>query len=795
MDAPNIMPNTNAFVSRFNGVISACRDVLRREGITGMDSMKHLTLYILARSLDKAECKRLKINELYAWERFIELIDADKIQASFDLLYNQNGNDLISHLDSLFGTKNFNFKLKGPDNHASIIKYLKSIGDFRALEGVVDILGMVYENHLGSGTNKSAMRDLGQFFTDRRVCNYMTSLCNPRILPDGTAESVLDPTMGTGGFLTAYVKYVNTTNPDSKVQWNKMQQDIAGYDIDEFVMSIGRINMYLSTGVIFDRIEHRNTLNNDVGNKGQRLKFKIILANEPFGVKGLFYKDCCQRVKDIGINGTKSEPLFLNLMMVALDDGGRCAVVVPDGVLTNDSKQHNQTRKWLLDHYELRRVVKMKGQFFSNTGCQSSILFFENTGNPTQTVEFWEVEQDANGAIVDNLIFSISRDQLDDKCSLDVHKYDTKTLDAHMGTYNVVKLGDIITKTGAGKTNSTSISNNGDVPFYGCTSVVPSGIHNTHDFNDTEYFLFAKSGGNAKTPISSSLGIGKFHHVKGKSAANIAVFQYKINDTNIISYPYLDIILKYKLPEIQALAKYTTGNGNVDVEQMLHQIGIPVPPLTIQNTIVNDISLFYNSAITATSLADSMKLQISAVLNSLDARNYRKQRLEDFIQILGGKRRTVQEASENGKYTFITCSIMGTSLIDNADFNKEAIIINAINGSGKCRAYYAENYSTTANNIHFTLKPECTDILLKFVHLYLETNIHLLEEGFIGSNQKKIGQDYIKTVQIPIPPLSVQTQVIVVLNEMTAQKANFEKMAIHAEITAKYILDNYLSVS
>ena len=438
------------FLSLFNRVIDSCRNILRTDGITGMDSMKHLTLYILARVLSVEECKRLSISEKFSWDKFMELLKQDKKQEAFNLFFCKNGAepDLIGALDEKFNTKNFNYKLNKIELHASILKELNKI-DLNNLDGHVDILGTVYENHLGSGSNKSAMRDLGQFFTDRKVCNYMVNLCQPKFLADKRAESVLDPTMGTGGFLTSYVKYLKTNG--HTIDWSKMQDDVVGCDIDEFVVSIGEINMYLSTGVLFDRISHRDSLQNDVGEPDQRLKFKIILANEPFGVKGLKFADSCKRVKDLGINGTKSEPLFLNLMMAALDKDGRCAVVVPDGVLVNNSNQHNGTRKYLLDNFELKRVIKMKGQFFSNTGIQPSILFFENTGCPTSVVEFWEVEQGSDGAIIEKMVLSVPRSKFDDACSLDMRRYQEVAAMVNTGGYPIVKLGDYIEDLKTGK--------------------------------------------------------------------------------------------------------------------------------------------------------------------------------------------------------------------------------------------------------------------------------------------------------------------------------------------------------
>ena len=65
-------------------------------------------------------------------------------------------------------------------------------------------------------------------------------------------------------------------------------------------------------------------------------KVDVILANEPMGIKNIVHASCCERIKELKIRGTKAEPLFLQLFMQALNDGGRCAVIVPDGVLFNE---------------------------------------------------------------------------------------------------------------------------------------------------------------------------------------------------------------------------------------------------------------------------------------------------------------------------------------------------------------------------------------------------------------------------------------------------------------------------
>ena len=163
-----------------------------------------------------------------------------------------------------------------------------------------------------------------------------------------------------------------------KIDWSKNKDNIIGFDIDENVRNMAVLNCMLETGQLFDKtLLKEDTLRNDMKlGKGALEKADIILANEPMGLKNLIYKDCCKRIKDLGINGTKAEPLFLQLFMKALDEKGRCAVVIPDGVLFNEAKLHKETRKHLVENYNLKKVVSLDGDFFLNTGVKTSILYF-----------------------------------------------------------------------------------------------------------------------------------------------------------------------------------------------------------------------------------------------------------------------------------------------------------------------------------------------------------------------------------------------------------------------------------
>ncbi len=138
-----------------------------------------------------------------------------------------------------------------------------------------------------------------------------------------------------------------------------------------------------------------------------------------------------------------------------------------------------------------------------------------------------------------------------------------------------VELHKILIRKNNGKTNTNDVKNIGIYPFYSATAENPSGITDKYDFDGDNYLLFAKSGGSSKTIFGNTLGIGKFWLVSGKTSGNVAMIKFEINKNYNIKYIYN--YLKYKLFEIQRLALYSTGNGNIQVEDMLKTFKIHIP--------------------------------------------------------------------------------------------------------------------------------------------------------------------------------------------------------------------------
>ena len=583
-------------VENFKSSILRIRDILRGPGvsITGMDSMRHICLYLLSRYMTRSKVRSLGVPDEFAWENLIETAQTKNggLQKALDYFYHKEEDSLVNHFDRLFGTEKFSFDVKNPQKHKEILEILNGV-KMEDVDCQMDILGWVYEQHLKTGS--SAARDLGQFFTDRFVCAYMVKLCSPKFKAKGVPESVCDPSMGTGGFLTAYIKYFKETYPEKPIDWAVQQKEVHGCDTDPKVAGVSRLNLFMeSGGHRFENLLTHDSLYGDLPLTG----YDVILANMPFGLKGILHASCCKRVNELKIRGTKSEPLFLQLMMLSLKRGGRCAVVVPDGMLVNTSTLHNGTRKYLLDNFNLKRVIKMKGQFFMNTSIQPTILFFENTGKATDAVEFWDVVANEKGAITETMLLSVPRAKFGNaECSLDIRRYqETEKPIANPAGFPMVKLEDVADYENGKTLSSLKKTEGGDYDVMGGGM---SYIGKTNMFNrEGETISISKSG--------ASAGFVAYHNKKYWAGDCLTITPKKSEVCNI---KYLYYYLKLN----NHLTMSNTAGSTIPHCKWndIKNITIALPPLEIQNQIVatlDRIKNIYESNIVFTKIAFDMLL-------------------------------------------------------------------------------------------------------------------------------------------------------------------------------------------
>lgn len=259
---------------------------------------------------------------------------------------------------------------------------------------------------------------------------------------------------------------------------------------------------------------------------------------------------------------------------------------------------------------------------------------------------------------------------------------------------------------------------------------------------------------NARAAIICPFG----KEIFGKTKQYIELRKYLMETCNLTevmmlpskSFQYTGVetlVLFFKKGEITKKVKFTECNGEDSKEVVLAEADI-------KEIKENKWSLNYKEYV-----------KVEEIKFSRD--DIKNMKLQDICEIISGKKRKVSEENKNGKYEFYTCSVFGHTYIDHADYNQEGLIINAINGSGKCNIYYSKQYSTTSNNIHFRVRKNKIDICSNiYLHNYFKNNLDILKKGFHGTNQKKITINYLNNIKIPVPPLTLQNKIVHKLNHI-----------------------------
>lgn len=266
-----------------------------------------------------------------------------------------------------------------------------------------DIMGDVYEYCLNK---MSVAGKLGQFRTPRHIVDMMVELVKPDY-----NDIILDPAMGSAGFLLGSAKYIlkhfsrELLKKENAEHYSKTM--FHGFDTDPSMLRIGAMNMLLH-GVEEPDISRRDSLSdeNDV-----RDYYSLILANPPF-TGSVFEEDISKDL--LALSKTKkTELLFLSLFMKSLRVGGRCACIVPDGVLFGSSKAHKDIRKELIENCRLQAVISMpSGVFKPYAGVSTAVLVF--TKDPAGTDKVWFYDMKVDGYSLDDKRSKTDADDIPD---------------------------------------------------------------------------------------------------------------------------------------------------------------------------------------------------------------------------------------------------------------------------------------------------------------------------------------------------------------------------------------------
>ena len=297
------------------------------------------------------------------------------------------------------------FKLPTPLILSKVVDSLDEIYAIMNEIQTADVRGDVYEYLLSkiaqSGRN-------GQFRTPRHIIRMIVEMMDP-----SSDEMICDPACGTSGFLVAAGEYLKE-NRKEEIFFDKQKKDhymnhmFYGYDMDRTMLRIGAMNM-MTHGIDNPFIEYRDSLSDQNTDKS---KYSLVLANPPFkgsldaeSVSGDLLKVCKTK---------KTELLFLTLFLRILKPYGRCACIVPDGVLFGSSKAHKDIRKEIIESHRLEAVISMpSGVFKPYAGVSTAILIFTKTEHGG-TDNVWFYDMTADGFSLDDKRTPVAENDIPD---------------------------------------------------------------------------------------------------------------------------------------------------------------------------------------------------------------------------------------------------------------------------------------------------------------------------------------------------------------------------------------------
>ena len=277
----------------------------------------------------------------------------------------------------------------------------------RAVEGVEGLLSE-FDDHIGdlgdlyeymlsklstAGTN-------GQFRTPQHIRRMMVAMVDPK-----PGELICDPACGTAGFLISAAEHIRANHESTMTdaEWScyagtgGATPQFSGFEMDQTMLRISAMNLMLH-GVDAPDVRYLDSIskNNNVSGR-----YDVILANPPF-TGSVDVEDIDKSLRAI-VDSKQTELLFVALFLRMLKLGGRCACIVPNGVLfRSNSKAYGQLRRELVENQKLEAVIHMpSGVFKPYSGVSTAVLVFTRT-DAGGTSDVWMYNMEGDGFTLDD---------------------------------------------------------------------------------------------------------------------------------------------------------------------------------------------------------------------------------------------------------------------------------------------------------------------------------------------------------------------------------------------------------
>jgi type I restriction enzyme M protein len=649
-------------------------------------------------------------------------------------------------------------------------------------------LGNAYEYLLSI---MSSQGDAGQFRTPRHIIDFMVDVINPT-----KNDKILDPACGTGGFLVSSYKHIleqhdGKDDPQKKErpltpdERKKLMQNIEGYDIDPSMARIASVNMYLHQ-FKNPKISQYDTLSSE---ERWGDKYDVILANPPF----MSPKGGIKPHTKFTVPSTRSEVLFVDYIMNHLRPKGRAAIIVPEGVIFQSGTSYKQLREKLIKDGLYAVASLPSGVFQPYSGVKTSILFFDNDlAKQTNELLFVKIENDGfalsaqrrevNQNDLPQALEIFKQWRLGEKVESKIAVYVSKKEVSKTGDYNLsvdryakaidysnakwpmVELGEVVEILDNQRRPITKSDREaGDFPYYGATGVLD---YVKNYIFDERLVLIGEDG--AKWGI-------------GDKTAFIASGKYWVNNHAHVVRPIksklIDTFLVENLNSID-LSPFITGVTVPKLNQgMLRSIKIPLPPLEIQEQIVAELDSYQKIIEGAKQITQNWKPKID-----IDP-TWPKVKLNEACDVRDGTHDSPKGVLDG--YPLITSKnikdgqldFSNVSLISEEDFKKVSkrsgvevndIIMPMIGTIGGACLIKPKTREFAIKNV--ALFKRSDKILPKYLLNFLNSDAFLtsLVSKSSGATQKFVSLSLIRSLEINLPSIEIQKQIVERIEEENA---------------------------
>ena len=393
------MDNKTTLINVFKSCLNILRD---NEGLTGEKALRTLSYLLILKLLEPHFGGEINIdNYEYDFSHIEdEMIEKHKKKlleiVRFSNLSNEKEDNIPVNMKYLWDdilsnhptTKNIFLKGKGFDiQHKSTYKKLiDKLNSLDLSQTEYDVLGNAYEEVI---QDIMTGKVLGQFFTQPLIKKMMVKLINPQIHPDGKIDTCGDPTMGTGGFLITYLQYIlqQATSKNIKPDWNFIKTEgLYGKELEPDTYQLAVSNMLISSGHMFEKLDRGDSIRDPITRK-----FDNILANPPFGIKGLKYDDFQSPLKSeyVPIKTDNAVSLFIQAIIYMLKINGKCAVVLPDGqdLFSKTNTTLVTIREYLMKTCDLKEIIYLPSGIFTYTSIKTCVFYFVKKREGTDVLE------------------------------------------------------------------------------------------------------------------------------------------------------------------------------------------------------------------------------------------------------------------------------------------------------------------------------------------------------------------------------------------------------------------------